>query len=363
MTDAGLIGGSDADRESLLALHAAYLEANASFDWAALDGIWSGSDWATFFNLNGHTYVGRDHWIRCGSSMPASWRPAPGRPTTSAGPSATGWRRSGATARPGCAGSTRATGRARCTTGTSSRARRWCSGRKTASGGWSTSISPRRARMTGREGSTALTSGDRPRGPAQGGSAAAARPRPLRRRCPPRPHAARRLPPQPAPACRDRRHRPLGGAGRGRAGGAHRRRSALRRPGLRGPLLARRDPRRNPALPGAQAGALRGRGGGARGRRRSIPGGGSRGAGRDRLPPAGGGRRCRDGDGRRRPGAARILDRQYRRPLLLRARRCGGRARRRGAAHRPPDPLRAAGSAAAGDPRRGRRFRHARAAG
>ena len=80
MTDAGLIGGSDADRESLLALHAAYLEANASFDWAALDGIWSGSDWATFFNLNGHTYVGRDHWIRlwkfyAGKLETGAWTP------------------------------------------------------------------------------------------------------------------------------------------------------------------------------------------------------------------------------------------------------------------------------------------------
>ena len=63
MTSAGLVGGSDADQERLLALHAAYLEANARFDWEALEGIWSGSDRATFFNLNGHTYVGREHWI------------------------------------------------------------------------------------------------------------------------------------------------------------------------------------------------------------------------------------------------------------------------------------------------------------
>ncbi len=80
MTNAGLVGGSDSDRESLLALHAAYLEANASFDWAALDRIWSGSDWATFFNLNGHTYVGRDHWIRlwkfyAGKLETGAWTP------------------------------------------------------------------------------------------------------------------------------------------------------------------------------------------------------------------------------------------------------------------------------------------------
>lgn len=64
MTEAGPVGGSEADRKTLLALHAAYLEANASFDWRALERIWSGEDRATFFNLNGHTYVGRDHWIR-----------------------------------------------------------------------------------------------------------------------------------------------------------------------------------------------------------------------------------------------------------------------------------------------------------
>ena len=80
MTDAGLVGGSESDRESLLSLHAAYLEANASFDWEALDGIWSGSDWATFFNLNGHTYVGRAHWIRlwkfyAGKLETGAWTP------------------------------------------------------------------------------------------------------------------------------------------------------------------------------------------------------------------------------------------------------------------------------------------------
>lgn len=80
MTDAGLIGGSAADRETLLALHDAYLEANASFDWQALEGIWSGSDRATYFNLNGHTYAGREHWIRlwkfyAGKLETGAWTP------------------------------------------------------------------------------------------------------------------------------------------------------------------------------------------------------------------------------------------------------------------------------------------------
>ncbi len=42
----------------------AYLDANSKFDWEALrDRIWSDAPEATFFNLNGHTYNGRDHWI------------------------------------------------------------------------------------------------------------------------------------------------------------------------------------------------------------------------------------------------------------------------------------------------------------
>ena len=80
MTDAGLVGGSEADRETLLALHAAYLEANARFDWEALAGIWSGAEWAAFFNLNGHTYTGREHWIRlwkyyAGKLETGAWTP------------------------------------------------------------------------------------------------------------------------------------------------------------------------------------------------------------------------------------------------------------------------------------------------
>ncbi len=34
------------------------------FDWEGLTPIYSPSSEATYFNLNGHTYNGRDHWIR-----------------------------------------------------------------------------------------------------------------------------------------------------------------------------------------------------------------------------------------------------------------------------------------------------------
>ena len=55
-------GGSEADRRRVLELQQAYLEANASFDWGALDKIWSHRPDSVFFNMNGHTYVGLAHW-------------------------------------------------------------------------------------------------------------------------------------------------------------------------------------------------------------------------------------------------------------------------------------------------------------
>jgi ketosteroid isomerase-like protein len=59
-----LIGGSERDREQILKLHADYIDANSRFDWEKLRPIWSAAPEAVFFNLNGHTYHGRDHWIR-----------------------------------------------------------------------------------------------------------------------------------------------------------------------------------------------------------------------------------------------------------------------------------------------------------
>ena len=60
-----MIGGSESDRKRVLGLQQAYLEANAKFDWQTLrEKLWSAAPEATFFNLNGHTYNGRDHWVR-----------------------------------------------------------------------------------------------------------------------------------------------------------------------------------------------------------------------------------------------------------------------------------------------------------
>ena len=61
---ARLVGGSEADRSRVLERVHEYLEANASFDWGQLQEIWSGAPEAVFFNLNGHTYKGREHWTR-----------------------------------------------------------------------------------------------------------------------------------------------------------------------------------------------------------------------------------------------------------------------------------------------------------
>ncbi len=57
-------GGSDADRARVVEVHRAYLDANATFDWRALRAIWSDDPTNVFFNMNGHTYVGLEHWTR-----------------------------------------------------------------------------------------------------------------------------------------------------------------------------------------------------------------------------------------------------------------------------------------------------------
>jgi hypothetical protein len=59
-----LVGGTDADRKEILNLHERYLDLNARFDWQSLEAIFSPAPEATYFNLNGHTYNGRDHWLR-----------------------------------------------------------------------------------------------------------------------------------------------------------------------------------------------------------------------------------------------------------------------------------------------------------
>lgn len=59
-----LVGGTEEDRAAVLALHETYLQLNARFDWQGLQAVWSPAPEAVFFNLNGHTYFGREHWTR-----------------------------------------------------------------------------------------------------------------------------------------------------------------------------------------------------------------------------------------------------------------------------------------------------------
>ena len=64
MSEERFVGGTPADRRRLLERLEEYLEANAGFDWQRLEGLWSDDPEARFFNLNGHTYRGREHWTR-----------------------------------------------------------------------------------------------------------------------------------------------------------------------------------------------------------------------------------------------------------------------------------------------------------
>jgi len=59
-----LVGGSPADRQRVLERMHQYLDVNARFDWEGLQEVWSAAPEAVFFNLNGHTYKGREHWTR-----------------------------------------------------------------------------------------------------------------------------------------------------------------------------------------------------------------------------------------------------------------------------------------------------------
>jgi ketosteroid isomerase-like protein len=64
MDEAQLVGGTAEDRRRLLERMDEYLDVNARFDWEKLQDVWSGAPEAVFFNLNGHTYKGREHWTR-----------------------------------------------------------------------------------------------------------------------------------------------------------------------------------------------------------------------------------------------------------------------------------------------------------
>jgi hypothetical protein len=61
---AKLVGGSEADRRRVLERLNEYLDINGRFDWRKLPGLWSAAPEAVFFNLNGHTYKGIEHWTR-----------------------------------------------------------------------------------------------------------------------------------------------------------------------------------------------------------------------------------------------------------------------------------------------------------
>ena len=64
MDEAKLVGGTPEERRRLLERMDEYLDVNGRFDWEQLQDIWSGAPEAVFFNLNGHTYKGREHWTR-----------------------------------------------------------------------------------------------------------------------------------------------------------------------------------------------------------------------------------------------------------------------------------------------------------
>jgi ketosteroid isomerase-like protein len=63
-SEAQLVGGTAEDRKEILRLHEKYIDLNARFDWEGLQPLWSAAPEALFFNLNGHTYKGREHWFR-----------------------------------------------------------------------------------------------------------------------------------------------------------------------------------------------------------------------------------------------------------------------------------------------------------
>ena len=142
-----LVGGSEADRSRVLERLHEYLEANASFDWGQLQDIWSGEPEAVFFNLNGHTYKGREHWTRLWQFYQPNVRSGYWTPfdlggvyrtiSPSSGANGTRSRNGSVGTRPDRHGATAFR---------SSRARRWCSARKRATGASCTCISRKRAR-------------------------------------------------------------------------------------------------------------------------------------------------------------------------------------------------------------------------
>jgi ketosteroid isomerase-like protein len=59
-----LEGGSAEDQQRLLALHEEWLAANSRLDTGAARRLMTSDPTAVFYNINGHTYVGVEHWCR-----------------------------------------------------------------------------------------------------------------------------------------------------------------------------------------------------------------------------------------------------------------------------------------------------------
>jgi ketosteroid isomerase-like protein len=57
-------GGTDADREELLAIHNTFVAANDVLDNERLRSIWSPDPDTVFFNANGFNYYGLEDWLR-----------------------------------------------------------------------------------------------------------------------------------------------------------------------------------------------------------------------------------------------------------------------------------------------------------
>ena len=143
-----LTGGTKEDREEILRLHEKYIDVNTRFDWENLQPIFSPAPDVTYFNLNGHTYKGREHWTRLWkfyvqNVQSSYWTPYDiGGAVT--GDLAVVWCHR--VTRRQWTKRSRRPGTSTTTTANSYRVPPWCSARKTGNGGWCIPISRRRFR-------------------------------------------------------------------------------------------------------------------------------------------------------------------------------------------------------------------------
>ena len=164
MSEARLTGGTADDHAAILRLHEDYIDVNARFDWQKLQPIFSPAPEAIFFNLNGHTYRGREHWTNLWKFYAQNVQSSYWTPYDIGGAVgdevAVVW----------CHRKTK-----RQWTGTeppprdinynsarSSRAPPWCSARRTGSGASFTRISPRPMTARGRAASDAAAATEHP---------------------------------------------------------------------------------------------------------------------------------------------------------------------------------------------------------